>query len=326
VTEARQAADGQQATETGPELTVGLRNFAATPPADWRHLLDQARAADAAGIDRVFVSDHVAFGPDLGAYGDPGTGGVTGGRQPTGPDGDWLEALTVLAAMAAVTSRVKLATNVLVAPLRPAVVLAKTAATIDVLSAGRFELGVGIGWQEAEYRAAGVDFARRGRILDQLLEACRQLWTEPAANFAGDDFSLDGIHMMPKPAGARGVPVWIGGRARPVVARRLARYGSGWIPWGATPATFLDDVASMRGLIAAAGGDPAAIQIAYPLANVFRPSGEPDYPAMFADVPRLAAAGVTDFRTLLRVPAEYDAARAMLSELAAHFAAGCRSS
>ena len=307
-------------TEGRPELTVGLRNFAATPPADWRHLLDQARAANDAGVDRVFVSDHVAFGRDLGGYADPGRGGVTGGRQPTGPDGDWLEALTVLAAMAAVTRRVKLATNVLVAPLRPAVVLAKTAATIDVLSAGRFELGVGIGWQEAEYRAAGVDFARRGRILDQTLEACRQLWTANETNLAGDDFELAGIHMMPKPVRATGVPVWIGGRARAVVARRLARYGSGWIPWGATPATFLDDVAEMRRLVGAEGGDPDAIQIAYPLVNAFLPAGAVDYATMFADVPKLAAAGVTDFRTLLRVPQDYDAARAMLAELAERLA------
>jgi probable F420-dependent oxidoreductase len=308
-------------TEGGPELTVGLRNFAPTPPADWRHLLEQARAADDAGIDRVFVSDHVAFGPDLGSYADPRRGGVTGGLQPTGPDGDWLEALTVLAALAAVTSRVRLATNVLVAPLRPAVVLAKTAATIDVLSAGRFELGVGIGWQEAEYRAAGVDFGRRGRILDETLEACRQLWTQSEAALTAEGFSVAGIHMMPKPVRASGVPVWIGGRARPAVARRLARYGTGWIPWGATPATFLDDVAHMRGLVAAEGADLGAIQIAYPLVNAFLPSGAVDYAAMFADVPMLAAAGVTDFRTLLRVPQEYNAARAMLDELEGRFSA-----
>jgi probable F420-dependent oxidoreductase len=307
-----------------PELTVGLRNFAPVPPADWRHLLDQARAADAAGIDRVCVSDHVAFGRDLGAYADPGRGGVAGGRQPTGPDGDWLEALTVLAAMAAVTSRVKLATNVLVAPLRPAVVLAKMATTIDVLSAGRFELGVGIGWQEAEYRAAGVDFARRGRVLDQTLEACRQLWTAPEADFAGDGFSVAGVHMMPKPARATGVPVWIGGRARPTVARRVARYASGWIPWGTTPATFADAVAEMRKLVAAEGGDPGAFQIAYPLVNAFRPAAGVDHAAMFADVPRLAADGVTDFRTLLRVPQSHDAAREMLTEMAGRFAEAAR--
>jgi probable F420-dependent oxidoreductase len=306
---------------SSPELTVGLRNFAAAPPDDWRHLLDQARAADDAGIDRVFVSDHVAFGRDLGSYADPGRGGVTGGRQPTGPDGDWLEALTVLAAMAAVTGRVKLATNVLVAPLRPAAVLAKMATTIDVLSAGRFELGVGVGWQQAEYRAAGVDFTRRGRILDQILEACRQLWTQPEAGFTGDGFSVDGIHMMPKPARAIGVPVWIGGRPRPEVARRLARYGAGWIPWGTEPGTFGPAITRMRELVAEAGGDPDAFQIAYPLVNAFGSAGEVDYAAMFADVPRLAEAGVTDFRTLLRVPREYQSAQAMLTELAEHFRA-----
>jgi probable F420-dependent oxidoreductase len=306
-----------------PELTVGLRNFAARPPADWRHLLDQARAADAAGIDRVFVSDHVAFGRDLGAYTDPGRGGVTGGQQPTGPDGDWLEALTVLAAMAAVTSRVKLATNVLVAPLRPAAVLAKMATTIDALSAGRFELGVGVGWQEAEYRAAGVDFTRRGRILDQTLEACQQLWTRPEAGFSGDGFSVDGIHMMPKPVRASGVPVWIGGRPRPEVARRLARYGTGWIPWGTAPDTFGAALTRMRELVEDQGGDPHAFQIAYPLVNAFGPTGEIDYAAMFAEMPRLAEAGVTDFRTLLRVPRDYEAARVMLTELAESFAAAC---
>ena len=173
--------------------------------------------------------------------------------------------------------------------------------TMQAVISGSVDIGVGIGWQEAEYRAAGVDFARRGQILDQQLEACHQLWTQPEAGFAGDGFSLAGIHMMPKPVRATGVPVWIGGRARPVVARRLARYGSGWIPWGATPATFLDDVAAMRGLIATEGGDPYAIQIAYPLVNAFLPSGAADYAAMFADVPRLAAAGVA-----LRGGAPYD--------------------
>jgi probable F420-dependent oxidoreductase len=308
------------------ELTVGLRNFAPAPPGDWRHLLDQARAADTAGIDRVFVSDHVAFGRDLGSYADPNRGGVAGGRQPTGPDGDWLEALTVLTAMAAVTSRVRLATNVLVAPLRPAVVLAKTAATIDVLSAGRFELGVGVGWQQAEYRAAGVDFARRGRLLDQTLEACRQLWTVDEADFVGDGFSVAGIHMRPKPSRATGVPVWIGGRARPAVARRLTRYGAGWIPWGTTPATFAAAVADMRELVRAEGGDLSTLQIAYPLVNAFLPAGGVDYATMFAEVPRLVASGVTDFRTLLRVPTEYEAARRMLSELADRFASATRTS
>lgn len=304
---------------TRPQLTVAIRNFARTPPPDWRHVLDQARAADDAGIDRVFVSDHLAFGPDLSDYANPDRGGTVGGRQPTGPDGDWLEALTVLSALAAVTTRVRLATNVLVAPLRRPLVLAKVAATIDVLSHGRFELGVGIGWQEAEYRAAGVDFTARGRLLDEQLAACRELWTTDEADFEGDGFSLKGIHMMPKPTRPEGVPIWIGGRARKVVARRLATYGEGWIPWGVGPEDFLPAVERMRELVAAEGGDPRRLQVAYPLVNAFRDSGQIDHDAMFARVPELVAHGITDFRTLLRIPPTYDAAREMLGELLAAF-------
>lgn len=302
------------------ELTVGLRNYAAAAPDDWRHVLDQVRAADDAGVDRVFVSDHLVFGDDLSAYSDPASGGREGGRQPTGPDGEWLEALTVLAAMAAVTTRVRLGTNVLVAPLRSPVVLAKTAATIDVLSHGRLELGVGIGWQEAEYRAVGVDFASRGRIFDELLAACRELWTAPVASFAGEHFQFSGVHMMPKPTRPEGVPVWIGGSARLVVARRVARYGVGWIPWGATADTFIEAVSQMRRLVEAEGRDFDEVQVAYPLVNRFLPSGDIDHAALLRDVPRLVAAGITDFRTLLRVPATYAGARTMLDGLVGEFA------
>ena len=89
-----------------------------------------------------------------------------GGRQPTGPDGAWLEPLTVLAMVGALTERVRLCPMVLLAALRRPIVLAKTAATIDVLTGGRLDLGVGVGWQQEEYEAAGLDFAARGRLLN----------------------------------------------------------------------------------------------------------------------------------------------------------------
>src|SRR5207247_2385322 len=102
--------------------------------------------------------------------------GQEGGRQPTGPDGHWLEPLTVLSMVAAVTSRVRLATGILIAALRRPVVLAKTTATLDVLSGGRLDLGVGVGWQREEYEAAGLDFHDRGRLLDHTLAVCQTLW------------------------------------------------------------------------------------------------------------------------------------------------------
>ena len=100
-------------------LSVPLPTYSADEPGTWNHLFDLARAADPTGIDRVVVSDHVVFGENLDAYGRPETGGVEGGRQPTGPDGYWLEPLTVLTAVAAQTTRVRLGTYILLAALRP---------------------------------------------------------------------------------------------------------------------------------------------------------------------------------------------------------------
>ena len=130
-------------------------------PTDWSGMLETARCYDRAGIDRLVISDHVVFGEQLDAYGHPEIGGQRGGRQPTGPDGHWLEPMTTLGVIAGSTERIRLATGILLAALRRPVVLAKAAATLDVLSGGRLDLGVGVGWQREEYEAAGLDFARR---------------------------------------------------------------------------------------------------------------------------------------------------------------------
>ena len=154
-----------------PLLSIQLRTFAASDPGlgGWQAVLDQAQAADAAGVDKVVVSDHVVFGENLEAYGRPELGGMAGGRQPTGPDGHWLEPTTILTAVGATTSHLRLANNILLAALRRPVILAKQLATLDVLTAGRVDLGVGVGWQAEEYEAAGLDFAERGRQLDHTL-------------------------------------------------------------------------------------------------------------------------------------------------------------
>src|SRR5436190_2564183 len=203
-------------------LSVALPTYAPEDPGDWDHLFALARAADAAGVDRVVVSDHVVFGENMEAYGRPETGGVEGGKQPTGPDGHWLEPLTTLSVLCGMTSRVRLGTNILIAALRRPVVLAKAAATLDVLSNGRLDLGVGIGWQREEYDAAGLDFGARGRQLDLTLEVCQTLWREPRATVDLRGLAFEGIHMMPKPRQPGGVPVWVSGRVNDRVARRLA--------------------------------------------------------------------------------------------------------
>jgi probable F420-dependent oxidoreductase len=300
---------------TTPQLSITLRTFAADDPGGWDHMLDLARAADVAGIDRLLVSDHVVFGEDLEAYGRPETGGVEGGRQPTGPDGHWLEPLTVLAHVAALTTRVRLGTNILLAALRRPVVLAKSAATLDVLSHGRLDLGVGIGWQREEYAAAGLDFGARGRLLDDSLALLRAFWTEPRISGEAGGVPFEGIHMMPKPIQPGGVPLWISGRLNGRVAERLARFGSAWIPWGDDAADPVTSIPRMREAVAAAGGDATGYQVAGTLPVVRSVDKKVDVPATMAGVPPLVAAGVTDFRANLAVPASYDGAVETLSEL-----------
>ncbi|NUU26079.1 MAG: TIGR03619 family F420-dependent LLM class oxidoreductase, partial [Streptomycetaceae bacterium] len=224
---------------------MGLTSFSADDPGGWDRLFEHARLFDRTGVDRLVVSDHVAFGENLDAYGRPEIGGVKGGRQPTGPDGLWLEPLTVLTAVSSVTSRIRLGTNILQAALRRPAVLAKTASTLDVLSRGRLDLGVGVGWQREEYEAAGLPFEGRGRLLDQTLEVLQTLWRERTASYDGDGLRFANIHQMPKPLQSGGVPIWVSGTVNRNVARRLARFGSGWIPWGPAAADPRAGIAAM---------------------------------------------------------------------------------
>jgi probable F420-dependent oxidoreductase len=300
-------------------LSVSLPTFAAEDPGDWDRVFDLARAADEVGVDRVVVSDHVVFGENLDAYAQPESGGVEGGRQPTGPDGHWLEPLTVLTAVAAQTTRVRLGTYILLAALRRPVVLAKQVATLDVLSQGRVDLGVGIGWQREEYEAAGLDFSARGRLLDHSLEVCQTLWRDQRASFSSPELSFEAIHSMPKPLQAGGVPIWVSGRCNERVARRLARFGSGWIPWGDDAADLGVSVPRMRASVDAAGGDAAALAVLGTLALPRRENRSIDIEAMTEHLTRLVAVGVADVLVHVRAPVSYAAAQDTYGEIVTAF-------
>ena len=303
-----------------PRLSMHLVNFAAEPPADWERLFDLAIAADQAGVGRLVVSDHVAFGENLDEYGDPARGGLAGGRQPTGPDGHWLEPLTLLAMIGARTERVRLSTMVLLAALRRPVVLAKTAATIDVLTRGRLDLGVGVGWQQAEYQAAGLDFDDRGRILDHTLEVCEALWTQQRASVTSDGLSFEAVHQMPKPTSGT-VPIWVSGTVNHRSMTRLARFGSGWIPWGPDAADIFAGIAAMRRAVSDAGRDPDEIEVAGNLPIARDSAGEAQMDQTMQAVPPLVEAGVTDFRVPLRPPRPVAAAVEYLAPWCEAFAA-----
>jgi probable F420-dependent oxidoreductase len=307
-------------TRVAPSLSIQLRTFAGQAPADWRGLLKHAVAADRAGISKVVVSDHIAFGEALDAYADPSIGGTAGGRQPTGPDGHWLEPLTVLSVIAGMTTTVRLGTNVLLAALRRPAVLAKSVATLDVLSSGRVDLGVGVGWQRAEYDVCGLDFEDRGRLLDHTLEVCRALWTDDVASLDSGELTFDRIHAMPKPAQPGGVPIWVSGTVNERSMRRLTRFGTGWIPWGPDALDVPAGIERMRHAVEALGRDPRDIQVVGVVPTVRHDAGI-DLDASMRQIEPLINAGVTDFRAHVPIPDDLDGATEALADVVAHFTA-----
>jgi len=229
----------------------------------------------------------------MGGYSDPLSGGREGGRQPTGPDGLWLEPLTVLAMAAARTTRVRLATTILLAALRRPAVLAKTAATIDYLSGGRLDLGVGVGWQRAEYEACGLDFGSRGQALDRSLEICQLLWEQDVMSFESDGLAFESVHMMPKPI-QKPLPVWVSGTLNPAVVRRLSRFGAAWVPWGEDAQNLKASIPTMRNHMEEAGRDASSLGVVSRVQVVRSNDGGTDALATAQNAVRLVELGVTD--------------------------------
>lgn len=249
-------------------------------------MVEVARIADASGVDQLLVPDHVAIGPRTDRY--------PYGRFPYPPEEPWLEPTLVLAAMAAATERLRLGTGVLIAPLRPALLLAKTLATLDVLSRGRLDVGIGLGWQPEEIEACGVPFAERSARLDDALRACRALWRDAPASCDAPTAAFDDLFCLPHPVQAGGIPLWFGGPAAGRNAARIAEYGVGWIPIaGADGAALASGIARLRDAFRAAGRDPAELRVraAPPIAR--GPDGRPDLERTLAGCDGLADLGAT---------------------------------
>ena len=294
-----------------PTLTLGLTNFSAQPQ-EWSRLLELARVADDVGVDRIVVVDHVVMGEDLDSY--------DGGRFPTGPDGQWLEPMTTMSVIAGMTSNVRVSTGVVLAALRRPVVFAKAAATLDVLSGGRLDLGVGVGWQKAEYDAAGLAFAARGRLLDQTLDLCRHLWTESPVDYTSADLTFERVWCEPKPLQPGGVPIWVSGRLNKNVLARLVRYADGWIPWGEWAGNVAGGIDIIRAAFAAAGRPWDGFEVRGSLRVKAKNDGTFDLDACLAGVPDMVAVGVTDFAVHVP-PGDPSAARDQLPGLVSAFRA-----
>jgi probable F420-dependent oxidoreductase len=267
-------------------LSVGLQSHARLHGEHLRGLVELARLAEEAGLDGIVLGDHVVLGNRLDRYPYPPVHFSS--------DAPWAEPLAVLAAAAAVTSRINLATGVLIAPLRPAVLLAKQAATVDAISAGRLELGVGVGWQPEEFDALGVEFSRRGERLTDAIRACRALWGAAPARFSSASVSFSDIWCEPRPAREGGIPILFSGSLHRRNLQRIADLGAGWITHpGEALERIAAGVAELRRMLAEHGRDPAALRVRTRLPIVRGEKG-PDLVRSLDAVRDYAAAGVTD--------------------------------
>ncbi len=257
------------------------------PPDRLHEIVAVAKVAEEAGVDTVIVPDHVVMSDRTDRY--------RWGRFPLPTDAPWLEPLTVLAAIAGATERVRLATGILIAPLRPAALLAKTAATLDVLSRGRLELGVGTGWQKEEFDALQLDYRSRGRLLDDAIGACRALWGASPAHFDSETVRFERIWCEPKPVQPGGIPIWFSGTLTPRNLDRVTRLGDGWIPiMGETPAGLAAGIEEIRRAWGAAGRDPTLLRVCGTLEIVRDDGGRPHLAHTLAGARGLAACGATD--------------------------------
>jgi probable F420-dependent oxidoreductase len=209
---------------------------------------DYAQTAEGLGFTHILAYDHV-----LGANPDrPG-----GWKGVYTYQSAFLEPFVLFSYMAAVTQKMGFITGILILPQRQTALVAKQAATLDVLSGGRFRLGVGLGWNTVEYAALNEDFHTRGRRIEEQVDLLRRLWTEPLVTFEGQWHTMPDAGLNPLPV-QRPIPIWFGGHADPVL-RRVARMGDGWLP--PTPADAQPKLEQLDRYLAEAGRSRADIGI-----------------------------------------------------------------
>ena len=229
-------------TSRPPKLILILsENWTLADPRDLPQLVRFAIEAEEAGLDGVMLSEHVVLGGGSDAQGlpeNPRDYALPGKQEPAMP---WPSSLLLLAAIASVTTRLRLIAAAIIPPLRHPLPLAKELATLDLLSEGRLVVQPTVSWHRAEYEALGVPFEQRGELLDEHLEAWRAAWATSPASFRGRHYRFDDVYVEPKPFRPGGPLLWFGGRTmHDPLLRRIVRFGSGFNPLGSPSDRDLD--------------------------------------------------------------------------------------
>ncbi len=223
-------------TKNETQYGIAMRNFQAFPDLpDAQNLIEYGVRMEELGYESVWVWDHILLGVD--------------------PHFPIIDALSLLTAVAARTTKIKLGTGILVLPLRNPLVLAKQLSSMDLISNGRLILGMASGWYKREFDAVGIDFHKRGKIMDQNLEILNRLWTEDMVSGDYPPHNMSNSVMFPKPHQKPRPPILIGGYVDAVL-KRAALGGDGWLTYFYTPEGFAEDWAKVRGFAEEGGKDP----------------------------------------------------------------------
>lgn len=216
--------------------------------------VDATLEAERLGYESVWLPEHLVFTRTMTRSPHPGEN-----IPPVPPTAPIYDAFAYLGYLAGRTERVRLGTHVYNIGLRHPFTAARGVQTVDLLSGGRFEFGIGASWLEQEWEAAELDFATRGRRVDEAVAVCKQLWTEETISHHGEFFNFDEVVFEPKPVQRPWPPILVGGESKAAL-RRAARLGDGWIGMGHTLESAQPQIAVLRELLADEGRDPATFQ------------------------------------------------------------------
>jgi len=223
---------------------------------DPRWMREMLQVLEEEGAESVWMPEHVVMAEDY----EPLYEYSANGRAPVAPTTMMPDPLEWLSFAAACTERLRLATGVLIGPQHSAAMLAKRLATLDALSGGRLQIGIGLGWQREEYEAVGVPYSARGRRLDECIDAMRVLWRDDPATFRGDFVNFERVFCDTKPAQPGGVPLYIGGSSE-AAARRAGRRGDGFYPYVISPEDLAARLETVRRSAQEAGRDLSGFSV-----------------------------------------------------------------
>jgi probable F420-dependent oxidoreductase len=237
-------------------VNVGVQFYALTPAATPEAIAGLARAAEERGIASLWVGEHLVRFDDYDSAYPYAEDGVWRGSREAGV----LEQFGLLAYLAGQTQRIRLGAGITLLPQRNPVYTAKSVATIDWLSGGRFDFGIALGWSREEYAAAGAEWEGRADRCREYVELMRSLWTEDVSEHAGPTYVLPPSRMYPKPVQRPHPPLYFGGESDAAL-RRVADMGDGWYGWNLDPVQAAERVRFLHELLRARDREPGAVHV-----------------------------------------------------------------